>query len=574
MAEGLIQCSLCAKTYTMNKNLYQHMRKVHNVNPQMKGKIRCPLDCEENFSSHKDLRKHLETLHKYVLEHEVHEFISFAAFEEWKDDMEETSGHKYVSPSSEKILQTGEGKTYFFCHRSGVSKTDITGEKPSRRPVSIKIGKECPSSMEVARSLSEGTVKVTFWKTHVGHKLEPKYASLRKKSRTKKLGKVDFDVCVVLPAAGIGERMGLEIPKQYIPIHQKPIICYTVDAFLRIPFIKKVVVVAAPDSVELMLQTVSEMCNLEGDKLLITDGAGARHQSIKSGLLALKSYCEPLPEIVIIHDGVRPFFPDDIISKVVFAAKDHGAAGVTCPLISTVISVDNKGFLGTSLDRNQFRASEMPQAFQFDLLFKAYEESSTNDLENGTECLHLVQKYTNVKAKLLPVSTHLWKVTHHKDIYTAAGVLKETQTVAVINKESTSEFIPILKKSLANVFKTVHAVGKFSVPTLNKFPNIVQIYEMENPYNAIEKMSSFQKLKQLTSIVHVFMNGFDSTINFLEFQKQVKICTKVLKLANVLVYFVFHEPTDTTNTFEEMTDLVKSLLFESNPHISGSIFFS
>ncbi|GFU41528.1 d-ribitol-5-phosphate cytidylyltransferase [Nephila pilipes] len=574
MAEGLIQCSLCPKTYTMNKNLYQHMRKVHNVKPQMKKKLRCPLDCEENFSSHKDLRKHLETLHKYVLEHVVHEFMNFDAFEEWKDDIEETSGHKYVSSSSEKILQTGEGKTYFFCHRSGVSKVDTTDQKSPKRYVSLKIGKECPSSMEVARSLSDGTVKVTFWKTHIGHKPEPKYASPRKKSRTKKLEKVDFNVCVVLPAAGIGERMGLEIPKQYISIHQKPIICYTVDAFLRVPFIRKVVVVAAPNSVDLMLQTVTEMCTLEGDKLLITEGAGARHQSIKSGLVALKSYCESLPEVVIIHDGVRPFFPNDIIGKVACAAKEHGAAGVTNPLISTVISVDNKGFLDTSLDRNQFRASEMPQAFQFDLLFKAYEESSTNDLENGTECLQLVQKYTNVKAKLLPVSSHLWKVTHHKDIYTAAAVLKETQTVAVISKESTSEFIPILKKSLANLFKTVHAVGKFSVPTLNKFSNIVQMYERENPYNVIEKMSSFQKLNQQTSIVHVFLNGFDSTINFLEFQKQVKICAKVLKLANVLVYFVFHEETDPTNSFEEMADMVKSLLFDSNPHISGSIFFS
>ncbi|KAF8764046.1 D-ribitol-5-phosphate cytidylyltransferase-like [Argiope bruennichi] len=574
MAEGLVQCSLCSKTYLMNKNLYQHMRTVHNVSPQLKGKILCPLNCEESFRSHKDFRKHLETFHKYMLENEMQDFANLEMFETWKKSYEETSGYKYVCHSSEKILKTGEGKTYFFCHRSGVSKSDTTGLKSPRRCLSQKIGKTCPSAMEVSRSLADGTVKVDFWKTHIGHTAEPEFATPCKKSKTKKLEKIDFEVCAILPAAGSGERMGLDTPKQYISIHQKPIICHTVDAFLRIPFFKKVIVVAAPDCVDVMLQTLSEMCKLEGDKLMITEGSNARHLSILSGLKALKSYCEVQPEVVVVHDGVRPFFPEDIVSKVVHAAKEYGAAGVTCPLVSTVISVDDKGFLDTSLDRNKFRASEMPQAFQFDVLNKAYTESTANDLEHGTECLHLVQKYANVRAKLLPVSSHLWKVTHHKDIYTAAGVLKESQTVAVICKEQTSEFVTLLKNVLGKTFKFVHSVAKFNVSILGKFPNIVQVHETENPYCVIEKMSSFQKVSDLTSIVHVFINSFDPTINFLEFQKQAKISAKVLKLANILVYFIVREETEPMDSIEEMVDLVKSLLFESNPHASGNVFLS
>ncbi|GIY15264.1 d-ribitol-5-phosphate cytidylyltransferase [Caerostris extrusa] len=216
----------------------------------------------------------------------------------------------------------------------------------------------------------------------------------------------------------------------------------------------------------------------------------------------------------------------------------------------------------------------MPQAFQFDLLTKAYAESSANDLEHGTECLHLVQKYSNVNAKLLPVSCHLWKVTHHKDIYTASAVLKESQTVAFISKESSSEFISLLKNSLESTFKTVQSVAKFNVSTLNKFSNIVQIHVMENPYSVIEKMSSFQRVNQLTTIVHVFLNSFDWTINFLEFQKQAKISAKVLKVANILVYFIIREENDTSDTIEEMVGLVKTLLFESNPYASGNVFLS
>ncbi|GBM96376.1 D-ribitol-5-phosphate cytidylyltransferase [Araneus ventricosus] len=573
MAEGLVQCSLCSKTYIMKKNLYQHMRKVHNVSPQLKGNIMCPLNCEESFRSHKDFRNHLEVFHKYILENEIQEFSNFEMFEMWKKSFEETSGYKYVCHSSEKTLKTGEGKTYFFCHRSGVSKGDGTSLKSPRRCVSLKIGKTCPSAMEVSRSLANGTVRVDFLKTHIGHTADPEFATPCKKSKTKKLEKIDFEVCAILPAAGSGERMGLETPKQYILIHQKPIICHTVDAFLRIPFIKKVVVVAAANCVDLMLQTLSQMCLLEGDKLMITEGSNARHLSIQAGLKALKSYCEIQPEVVIVHDGVRPFFPEDIVSKVVHAAKEYGAAGVTCPLVSTVISVDDKGFLDASLDRNKFRASEMPQAFQFDVLTRAYAESTANDLEHGTECLHLVQKYADVRAKLLPVSSHLWKVTHHKDIYTAAGVLKESQTVAVICKEQTSEFLPLLKNALGKAFKSVHS-AKFNVSTLGKFQNIVQVHEAENPYSVIEKMSSFQKVSELTSIVHVFINSFDPSINFLEFQKQAKISAKVLKLANILVYFIVREEMEPMDSVEEMVGLVKSLLFESSTYTSGNVFLS
>lgn len=60
----------------------------------------------------------------------------------------------------------------------------------------------------------------------------------------------------------------------------------------RLPFIKKVVVVASPDSLELMLSTLSGMCALEGDKLMVTEGAANRHESIRSGLKALETCCE------------------------------------------------------------------------------------------------------------------------------------------------------------------------------------------------------------------------------------------------------------------------------------------
>lgn len=89
----------------------------------------------------------------------------------------------------------------------------------------------------------------------------------------------------------------------------------------------------------------------------------------------------------------------------------------------------------------------------------------------------------------------------------------------------------------------MHLAGKFT-ETLNKFHNLVIIHDHNNPYNLIENMNIFcseQKLTQLCSIVHILINNFDDTINFLEFQKQARDAAKTLKSANMLVYIIIKE---------------------------------
>ncbi|GIY15263.1 d-ribitol-5-phosphate cytidylyltransferase [Caerostris extrusa] len=136
-----------------------------------------------------------------------------------------------------------------------------------------------------------------------------------------KLLEIDFEVCAIIPAAGTESVWDWKHQSSTFPSIKSPSYAIQLMHFFRIPFIKKIVVVAAPNSVDLMLQTLTDVCTFEGDKLMISEGSSSRHQSIQAGLKALKSYSEIKPEVVIIHDGVRPFFPEDIISKVVLAAK-------------------------------------------------------------------------------------------------------------------------------------------------------------------------------------------------------------------------------------------------------------
>jgi 2-C-methyl-D-erythritol 4-phosphate cytidylyltransferase len=123
------------------------------------------------------------------------------------------------------------------------------------------------------------------------------------------------------------------------------------------------------------------------------------------------------------------------------------------PLVSTVVKPTDDGFLDCSLDRSAYSASQTPQvghaespllnlfeqrlirhllylcatlqAFHLDVLRKAYKECSEHDLEHGTECLHLAQKYAGVSAKLVPCGPNVWKVTYKHDLYAAEHMIKE-----------------------------------------------------------------------------------------------------------------------------------------------------
>ncbi|KAM3929246.1 D-ribitol-5-phosphate cytidylyltransferase [Leptodactylus fuscus] len=181
-------------------------------------------------------------------------------------------------------------------------------------------------------------------------------------------------VAAVLPAGGCGERLGGCTPKQYCPVLGRPLISRTLEALDRVGWISDVVVVVATESVDLMKDIVQRY----GHKhVTVVEGGATRHRSIFNGLRVFvedHSLGSALnkPEVVIIHDAVRPFVDEETLRKVTSAARQYGAAGVVRPLVSTVIAPSSDGCLDHSLERAQHRASEMPQAFQFDVIYKAY----------------------------------------------------------------------------------------------------------------------------------------------------------------------------------------------------------
>ncbi|XP_037310683.2 D-ribitol-5-phosphate cytidylyltransferase isoform X2 [Pungitius pungitius] len=199
----------------------------------------------------------------------------------------------------------------------------------------------------------------------------------------------------------------------------------------RVSWIQSIVVVVAQENTDLMADIVRRFRHR---KVRAVPGGSTRHRSIRNGILALGEEEEEggqrpaagrPPTVVLIHDAVRPFVDEDFLYKIATAAKEHGAAGAIRPLVSTVIATTPEGHLDHSLERGRYRASEMPQGFTYDVIYRAYQRCSQSDFDFGTECLHLALQYCGTKAKLVQGPPTLWKVTYKRDLAAAESIIKD-----------------------------------------------------------------------------------------------------------------------------------------------------
>lgn len=162
----------------------------------------------------------------------------------------------------------------------------------------------------------------------------------------------------------------------------------------------------------------------------IVAGCETRHRTIAKGVAELDRH---KIQVTIIHDAVRPLVSVSLLQQLVAAAVKYGAAGPVTKLTSTVVSRDENGFLDQVLTRNQYFDSQMPQVFQHEAICEAYCNSLPYDLDNGTECLDLVQKYSSPKFRIKLIEGDpnvLWKVTHRKDLMLTGLALHDSDMEA------------------------------------------------------------------------------------------------------------------------------------------------
>lgn len=173
----------------------------------------------------------------------------------------------------------------------------------------------------------------------------------------------------VLPAGGLGKRMGGNIPKQLMVLGGKPVYHYSLETFLSMDEIAEVVMAVPADwkdhfEKEIFSDNASELIRT---KMKIVVGGAERWQSVENGVNALTSDAE----FVLVHDVARPFISKEIIRDVCETLVTKGSCLVAKPAVDT-IKIAKDGCVQQTIDRNTVWMAQTPQAASIALLKKLY----------------------------------------------------------------------------------------------------------------------------------------------------------------------------------------------------------
>jgi 2-C-methyl-D-erythritol 4-phosphate cytidylyltransferase len=209
----------------------------------------------------------------------------------------------------------------------------------------------------------------------------------------------------IIVAGGSGKRMGGPIPKQFMLVKGKPLLCWTIEAFQAFDAAMPIIVVLP----EAQIPIWKALCIGHGFLIehQVVAGGEERFHSTRNGLAAVKG-----DGIVAVHDGVRPLVSKELIARCFAAAEIHGAAIPVVPISSSVRQVDTDG--SKAIDRSTLRAVQTPQCFRVELLRKAfdapYDAAFTDEatlVESTGGSVHLVEGDENNLKVTSPVDLRM-----------------------------------------------------------------------------------------------------------------------------------------------------------------------
>ena len=221
---------------------------------------------------------------------------------------------------------------------------------------------------------------------------------------------------VVIVAAGTGSRMNMGINKQFIKLEGKEIIAYTIEKFYNNSNIEDIVVVVKEDESEFFKKEILDKYNFKNVK--IAYGGKERQDSVYNRLKLLDEKCD----VVLIHDGARPFVSDKIIDKSIEEAKEHKAIVVGVPVKDTIKVIDNDKNIVDTPNRSVLWAVQTPQTFDYNILIDAYKDAFKNKFY-GTDDAMLVERI-GYKVKMLEGSYNNIKITTQEDLNIGSQILR------------------------------------------------------------------------------------------------------------------------------------------------------
>ena len=194
-------------------------------------------------------------------------------------------------------------------------------------------------------------------------------------------------ISAIILAGGKGKRMGSAISKQFIDKKGKPIIYYTLKKFSENKKIDNIIVVLPEDEVKYFKENILKKYELRINKIVI--GGKERQDSVYNALKSLKNSST---DIVLIHDGARPFISERIINEGIKFAEIYGAAAPGVMPKDTIKVKNEKNFSIDTPNRANLVSIQTPQVFKFDEILECHEKIRYNG-EKVTDDTMVVEKY-------------------------------------------------------------------------------------------------------------------------------------------------------------------------------------
>ncbi len=214
---------------------------------------------------------------------------------------------------------------------------------------------------------------------------------------------------VVIPAAGVGARMGVDKPKQYITFKNKTIIEYTIDCFLHREEIEKIIVAISRKDEYWPGLAISK-----NEKIITAAGGDERYQSVLNSLHALAGKAEE-DDWVLVHDAARPCLNQSAIDRLIKTLKMHDVGGILAlPCRDTMKRVNGHGEVVNTIERQSLWHAQTPQMFKYGKLVNAIERALDEKIVVTDESMAIER--TGFQPLIIKGHHENIKITHKDDL--------------------------------------------------------------------------------------------------------------------------------------------------------------
>ena len=229
------------------------------------------------------------------------------------------------------------------------------------------------------------------------------------------------NIAVIL-SGGIGSRMGLNMPKQYVMVDEKPIISYCVKQFLDNSFTDALVIVVANDWRSFVSQHISKLYPQK--PVYYAEAGETMKYSVYNGLKVIGQNGYSTEDIVLIHDAARPLVSQDLINRCYEGCREADGVMPVIPVKDTTYLSEDGKHIQSLLNRSHLWSGQAPEAFRFEKYYKIHEDMPREELLKINGSTELAFK-AGLNCQMIEGDPMNFKITTPEDLSNFEAIISQ-----------------------------------------------------------------------------------------------------------------------------------------------------